>query len=258
MDARLRQDVATSLDASPALLPFLPALLADVEALGSSPGAVIDLLRGRGLPAETTRVLDLGCGKGAVAVPLAEALGFQVLGVDAFAPFVEAARQRAQARGVAHRCRFVCEDLRRTLRADAAFDVLVYASIGPLLWPMDEAMRRLRRVVRPGGLLVIDDGFMAEEGASVPGYEGYAGHTETRRRLTAAGDEILEEVLCSPEAMHAENRRTTERIRRRAEELARAHPEQARLFRAYVRRQERECAVLEAAYVPALWLLRRS
>ncbi len=256
MDARLRRQVAYTLEAPPALLPLLPHLLADLRALGASPEAVVDLLRPLSLAPEA-RVLDLGCGKGAVAVALAEALAMRVVGVDAMAAFVEAARAWAEARGVAGRCRFVCADLRDHLHPAVPFDVLVYAALGDVLGPLDATVRALRPAVRPGGYLVIDDAFLVEEGSPPHGYEGYAGRVETQRRLTAAGDEIVREVYLAPAGMQAVNRWNNARIGERAAELTRRYPEQAALIEAYVRRQERESEVLETAVVPALWLLRR-
>ncbi len=53
-----------------------------------------------------SRILDLGCGKGAVAIAMARALGCRVTGIDACAPFIEKARERASALGAADRGRF--------------------------------------------------------------------------------------------------------------------------------------------------------
>ena len=61
-----------------------------------------------GLRAEPgQRVLDVGCGTGAPACDLAESLGVEVLGITTSEVGVEAARARAQQRGVADRVRMV-------------------------------------------------------------------------------------------------------------------------------------------------------
>ena len=88
-------EVARSLDAAPDLLPFLPELLADLDSLGSQPEAIVRLLSGVVAPGR--RVLDVGCGKGAVALALARELDLAVVGVDLFEPFVEKAVAWASA-----------------------------------------------------------------------------------------------------------------------------------------------------------------
>lgn len=256
VDRRVERDIAYSMEVPAALLPLLPQLLADLDVFSAAPEDVLELMQPCGLPAGA-RVLDLGCGKGAVAVALAEA-GFAVLGVDAFAPFVAAARQQAEARGVSARCRFVEADLREYLDPAAPFDVVVFAGLGTVLGPADETVRQLRRAVRADGYIVLDDAFLRDDAAAVSGYEDYAGGAETRRRLTAAGDEIIREIQFSPEEMQAVNRQQFDAIRRCAEALAQARPEAAARIHAYVERQQHEGALLETALVPTLWLIRVS
>ena len=109
MPQDIDRQIAESLDATPDLLPFLPELLADWTS--SPPDEVLRFLEPLELP-PTTRALDLGCGKGAVALALAERLGFYVVAVDAFPPFVEECRRRAEDKRLGHRCEFYCGDLR--------------------------------------------------------------------------------------------------------------------------------------------------
>jgi len=146
--------MAQAFDATPELLPFIPELLADLWALGSWLDVIVELLRPLCLPVETTRVLDLGCGKGAVALTLAREFGFQALGVDFFEPFIQEAGERAEEMGVASRCRFICADMRDALREASDFDVVIFASVGGVLGRFDECVAKLRQSVRPGGYVV--------------------------------------------------------------------------------------------------------
>jgi ubiquinone/menaquinone biosynthesis C-methylase UbiE len=259
MSDSLDRDAATALEATPAVLPFLPALLADIWALGSSPDTAVDLLRRLDLPPQTTRVLDLGCGKGAVAITLARELGFRVTGIDALPAFVEEARRRAADAGVASLCEFQQGDLRDALDRSEQVDVAIYAAVGPILGDQERTVEQLRRVVRPGGYILIDDVFLVDPtSAPPPGYEGYAGHDETIRHLTAHGDMLVQEVISTVPETEAENERNTALIRNRAVALARQQPRHAELFFEFVERQERESYVLETAVASAVWLLRRS
>lgn len=99
-------------------------------------------------------VLDLGCGTGENALALAER-GCRVVGIDFVPAAIEAARRKAQARGV--EARFVLGDVLEIdlgpERFDAALDV-------GLFHVFDDAQRaryvqRLRRWLRPGGRLAL-------------------------------------------------------------------------------------------------------
>jgi len=258
MNERQEREVAEAFDATPELLPFIPELLADLWALGSSLDVIVELLRPLCLPAETTRVLDLGCGKGAVALTLAQEFGFQALGVDFFEPFIQGARERAEEMGVASRCRFVCADIRDALRDATDFSVVIYASVGLVLGKFDECVAKLRRCVCPGGYMLIDAVFLADSAnIESPWYEHCANHEETLQQLTAHGDALIREVIVPVGAVKVLNRQATELMRKRAEKLAILHPAAADSLFGYVEKQERESEIMETTVTSAVWLLQR-
>jgi SAM-dependent methyltransferase len=257
MAADLEACVASTLEADERLLPLLPELLADLPELGASADDVVDALRSCGIP-RGAAVLDLGCGKGAVAVALAERLALRVEGIDAVPAFLAAARRLAAERGVGSRCVFRQGDIRTPPASDRGYDAVLLLSLGPVFGDHRRTVGALRRLARPGGHLVIDDGFLADGVTHLPDYEGYAGHRETVRRLTAFGDRLVREVICSPEATRSVNQRNTARIRRRARLVGAAHPGLADLIDRYVARQERETRILGTDLIGALWVLRRA
>ncbi len=251
------EEVAASLDAHVELLPYLADLLADVPVLGANLEVIVELLRDHNLAAGA-RVLDLACGKGAVALRLATELRLEVLGVDLFRPFVEEARRRAEEVGVADRCTFEVQDLRLAIEAAEGYDVAVYASVGAL-GELGTAVAALRTAVRADGWIVIDDGYLTDPGlVARAGYEHYMPYEETRRRLESAGDRVLAEMVIPLSEIERANRRNTAAIHRRAEDLARRTPENRELFLSYVGRQEEECEALEAGFVNAVWLVERA
>ncbi len=253
----LAEQVAWAMETEVALLPLLPALLADLHELGTSADEIVTALKDAGVQ-PGAYVLDLGCGKGAVAVALAEHLGVHVEGIDAFVPFLEAARALAAKRGVSNRCNFREGDLHAFLGQPGSYDAVLLLSVGPVSGDHHKTVANLRTLVRPGGLIVIDDGFLAEGTAPIPEYEAYVGHAETLRRLTVAGDLLVMEIISDAEETRALNERNTDLIRQRARTLKARHPDLSNALEAYVARQELESERLGTTLICATWVLQRA
>lgn len=251
--------MAQAFGVSEEVVPLLPELLAGIDVLGSWPAAIVELLRdGAGLR-QPARVLDLGCGKGPVAVALARQLGLEVDGVDLFSPFLEEARAAAAAAGVTELCRFEIGDLRREARRRRGYDAVVLAGVGAgLFGGYAGCVEALRGCVGEGGWMVVDDGFLVgPEAAPAPGYEYYRSREATLRELGAHGDIVAGEVMIEASEMEEVNRRCTARIAARVERLAAAHPDLAAELAAYLRSERAECEFLERRSRAAVWLLRR-
>ena len=251
-------DVTDYFEASPELLPFIPELLADIWALGSSPETVVEWMSSLKLPSETTQVLDLGCGKGAVSLSLAKELGFRILGVDFFEPFLVDAEKEARELGVEKLCSFECADMFDILKKVKDYDIVIYTGVGGVLGSFDECVFRLRQTVRSGGYMVIADGFrVTSDEINRPGYEHYVFYQETLHQLTSHGDVILREEVIPVEDLKSRHKREMGLITRRVESLAQEHPELANSFFEYLELERQECEILERDTTDAMWLLKK-
>jgi ubiquinone/menaquinone biosynthesis C-methylase UbiE len=107
------------------------------------------------LPAGS-RVLDVGCGTGASALPAAQAVGSQgsVLGVDLAARLLERARRKATAWGLTN-AEFRLADMTALGYPDGHFDAVVSVFSIFFVPDMEGLVRELWRMVRPGGKLAV-------------------------------------------------------------------------------------------------------
>src|SRR5882672_4022588 len=100
------------------------------------------------------RVLDLGCGDGTTAVPLAR-LGAEVVGIDIAKNLVDAGNKRAAEAGL-HRLTFQEGDACNLQGvSDRSFDLTV-SIFGAMFAPRPfDVAREMVRVTRPGGRIVM-------------------------------------------------------------------------------------------------------
>lgn len=104
------------------------------------------------LDADST-VLDVACGTGDLALVIAEACGARVVGVDFCRPMLDiAARKSAETR---HTIPFVEGDALRLPFADEKFDAATIAFGLRNLSDVAGGLRELRRILKPGGRLVV-------------------------------------------------------------------------------------------------------
>jgi ubiquinone/menaquinone biosynthesis C-methylase UbiE/NTP pyrophosphatase (non-canonical NTP hydrolase) len=259
MDDRctLESSIITSLDGEdPSLLPFIPYLLQDLWSLGSDPRQVLALLEMQAKPGPASRVLDIACGKGACAIPIAQKWGCQVLGLDAFSPFIEDARIRALTLGVGALCQFECTDVRQTIGTIRnQYDIVLLAAVGSLLGDYDQSLNLIKPLLKPGALLLIDDAWMGGDQSASESKVFSRAHIE--HAIQAAGFEVLQCVFAHELGDPDFNEDMAASIETRCRELANQIPEKAQLFDAYWNKQKAEFSNLETDYVPFMMLLKK-
>ena len=148
---RIEAAFQTALDES--LSPRGPDLLYDlVGELGLAPGAP---------------VLDLGCGEGGPALRLADRFGFAVQGIDPVPRHIELARARAAAERpeLAERVRFLLGTAEALPVADADVELIWCREVLYHIADLHQVFAECRRVLRPGGRMVIYNHFVTDSRA---------------------------------------------------------------------------------------------
>ena len=114
------------------------------------------------------RLLDVGCGPGTITTGLACAVApGEVVGIDVSEDVIESARTHAAEVGATN-ARFETANVYQLPYEDASFDVAhAHQVLQHLAEPVD-ALREMRRVLRPGGLVAVRDADYATMTASPP------------------------------------------------------------------------------------------
>lgn len=103
------------------------------------------------------RVLDIGCGPGTITADLAELVPEgRVTGVDLAPGIVDRAREYAAGRGLEN-TDFAVADVNALDFPDGSFDVVHAHQVLQHLGDPVGALREMRRVCRPGGLVAVRD-----------------------------------------------------------------------------------------------------
>lgn len=106
---------------------------------------------------DDARVLDVGCGPGTLTVDLARlVLNGEVIGIDEAGTVLDEARCHAERTGVAN-AKFQVGDAHSLAFEDATFDVVHAHQLLQHLSAPVEALREMRRVCRPGGIIAARD-----------------------------------------------------------------------------------------------------
>lgn len=133
------------------------------------------------LPEGPLRILDVGCGTGAMGLLLSE-MGYDVIGIDLSEKMMEVGQKKNEKRRLS--MIFIKGDAENPPFEDNYFDVVINRH---LLWTLphpDIALASWKRTVKPNGQVIVIDGVW-DDGEKI---------TKIRRNLSAALEKIFDPV----------------------------------------------------------------
>jgi cyclopropane fatty-acyl-phospholipid synthase-like methyltransferase len=254
----LKQSIVRSLDgADEVLYEHLSYLLQELWEIGSSSDVIIDLIKGNCINrGQDLKVLDLGCGKGAVSVRLAKEFGFHIHGIDGMPLFVTEAEKWARKYKVSELCRFEIFDIRIRLDTLKDYDLIILGSIGSVLGNIEATLSKVKESLSSKGFVMLDEGYRLDE--SPENLYNYPDRLQACEQIEKAGFEVMEERLGVQEFNRHSNQQIIGFIQKRVEELNIQFPDRKHLFEKYLAAQKIESEILENYMQCVTWLLKRS
>jgi cyclopropane fatty-acyl-phospholipid synthase-like methyltransferase len=252
----VKRSIVKSLDGLEfGLFPYLSYLLQDLWEIGASPKIVIKLIKENEAVKKESKILDLGCGKGAVLIKLVKEFDCLGHGIDALPEFIDEARKYAQKNKVEKKCVFEIGDIRRAVDQLVEYDGVILGSIGPVFGDFKATLMKVKKCIKDDGFIILDDGYLSNE--SQLNNPPYFNEVETLRQIDAAKMKIINQQAISTEYIKNSNTKIYNHIYKRSLELMERHPEDQSLFEGYLKSQQEENDLLENHITCVTWLLHK-
>jgi len=244
----VEKSVVEALDGTDSnLFPFLPYILQDIWELGASPEAVLKLVKKHTINQSNLKVLDLGCGKGAVSIKLAKELNCQCHGIDAINEFIGEAKNKAREFNVEEYCSFESGDIRDRVHDLRGHDIIILGAIGPVLGDYYSTLTKVSKCLNEGGLIIIDDGYIDD--GSEYSHPSMLKRSVILKQISDAGMKLADEVIINKYELQKLDEYMLRNIKKRCKELIKIHPDKRNIFVNYVKAQEEENEALETKLI---------
>jgi SAM-dependent methyltransferase len=253
----IEESVVTAMDGSDKeLFPYLPYILQDLWEIGADPEIIISLIGKHFINHDRLKILDLGCGKGAVSIKAVKKFGCTCYGIDAIPEFISYARKKALEFKVEHLCRFEIGDIRLKIKSLPAFDIIILGAIGPVFGDYYTTLTTLSECLNDNGVFIIDDGYI--ENNSDYSHPLIQKQETIIQQVHSAGMQLIEEEIINQDEIKDSDDYIFGNLNRRCFELIDRYPEKKNLFTNYIKKQEEENDVLENKVICSTMVIKRT
>lgn len=251
----IEESVVTAMDGSDKeLFQYLPYILQDLWEIGADPDAIIRMISKHFNNYVDLKVLDLGCGKGAVSVKLSKALGCSCYGIDAISEFIEFAQQKANEYKVKHLCRFETGDIREKVKDLSGYDIIILGAIGPVFGDYFTTLKTLSKCISKNGIFIIDDGYIDDN--SNFSHPLMFKKKTLMQQIAKAGMELIENDIMERDDIKDSDDNIFDKLKKRCYELIDKYPDKQNLFLDYIKKQEVENDVLENKVIGTTMMIK--
>jgi cyclopropane fatty-acyl-phospholipid synthase-like methyltransferase len=235
------------------LFPYLPYILQDLWELGSDPSIMLSLIK-ENIENKKLKVLDLGCGKGAVSISIAKELQCSVKGIDAIPEFIASATEYAKLYRVNDICEFETGDIRAKINEIEGFDIIILGAIGPVFGNLCDTLIILTKALNAQGYVLLDDGYIDDKSSN--SYNRCLRKSDFYNQIFSAGFEVIQEVIIDKNTIEDSDKSMYESIEKRVNELIIQYPAKKDMFTGYLKCQVYENYMLANKLVCGTWLLK--
>jgi len=248
------ESIIESLDGSDIRLrEYISYLLQDIWEIGADPETMLLLIKEH-VDISNPRILDLGCGKGAVSIRMAQEIECTVLGIDAVPEFIKEANEYARKFNVYEKCTFEVGDIRDRIKEMSKIDIVILGAIGPVFGNLETSLYTINQSLNTHGYVLLDDGYIEDE--SDVDYNRCLRKTEFYKQIKDSGFSIIHEEIFARDGITESDTVIFNAINNRADELITKYPDKSDLFRKYIDNQNFENKMLETTIITGTWLLK--
>lgn len=253
----LEDTVATAMDVKDKeILPFLPYILQDFWEIGADPKTIINLIRKHASDKKELKILDLGCGKGAVSVKTAAECGLECHGIDAIPEFIEYAKEKATEYKVGNLCKFEVADIREAVKNLSTYHIIILGAIGQVFGDYKTTLTILNRNLEEDGIFIVDEGYIEDE--SDFSHSQVFSKSEFLSQIESAGMELIDMALALENEEVIDNYDNEyDLLTKRCLELSEKYPDKAEIFLNYIKIQEEEYENLKSHIIGGTMVIRR-
>lgn len=252
----LEESVTTAMDGSDVrIFPYLPYILQDLWELGTIPDTMIKLIKKHFTNYSNQKVLDLGCGKGAVSVKLSQQLKCSCYGIDAIEDFITFAQQKAKEYNVDQLCKFEVGDIREKVKDISGYDIIILGAIGPVFGDYYTTLNILSDCLNETGIILIDDGYSEDHSKFV--HPLIFRKSDITQQIEKAGMIIVEYDILNTDDIKKTNDYMYDKLKLRCNELIEKYPDKKNLFLDYIKKQKTENVVLESKITAVTLVIKK-
>ncbi|MCK4661482.1 MAG: methyltransferase domain-containing protein [Bacteroidales bacterium] len=234
---------------------FIPFILEDLWELGSMPDYVIKLVKKNINPFNIKKVVDFGCGKGAVLIKLSKVFDIVGLGIDIVPEFIESAKKYSIENKISDRIKFETGDLKDYVSNTRDTDLVIfYGYDSTILGNVKESLLQLKKCILDQGWIIIEIAYTLDSKSKI---EGLPSENELITQINDSELVIIDKIIWDVAEIKRINNRNNSLIGERIKKLIALHPDKKKLFKRYMDNQINECSLIENDMICSTWILKK-